>query len=146
MPSLINPLLLQLANKKPKQHSPIEKGFTLAELMIVVVIVGILSSIALPSFLNQQNKAKAACAETHVSGFAKEQQVHFAERGTFANNLAALGYADDFKPSDCNGNYAITLDQSKVQADPIDAANGLCVTALLGDGSYAMKETKGACT
>merc|ERR1712224_1087498 len=40
-------------------RSLLEKGFTLVELMIVIVIVGVLSAVALPNFLNQTSKAKA---------------------------------------------------------------------------------------
>ena len=64
-----------LVVNKPRQRSLLQKGFTLVELMIV----GILSAIALPNFLNQQSKAKAVCAETQVSALAKEQQIFFAE-------------------------------------------------------------------
>ena len=146
MSSLTNSRLLMLVANKPRQRSLLQKGFTLVELMIVVVIVGILSAIALPNFLNQQNKAKAACAKTQVSGFAKEQQVHFAEKSSFADTFQTLGYASDFTPSDCNGTYTITLNSTQIQADPTDATNGLCVTAKLENGSYTMDETKGACT
>ena len=48
-----------LVASKPRQRSLLQKGLTLVELMIVVVIVGILSAIALPNFLKQQSKAKA---------------------------------------------------------------------------------------
>jgi prepilin-type N-terminal cleavage/methylation domain-containing protein len=42
-----------ILNKKQE-----EQGFTLIELLVVIIIIGILSAIALPSFLNQANKAK----------------------------------------------------------------------------------------
>ena len=64
---------LQLARLNHKKgRNLIEKGFTLVELMIVIVIVGILSSVALPSFLSQAGKAKITEAETLASGYVKE--------------------------------------------------------------------------
>ena len=147
MSSLTNPLLLQLATNKPKQHSQLEKGFTLVELMIVVVIVGILSSIALPSFLNQQNKAKATCAETQVSALAKEQQVFFAENSAFATAIGTgTGELDTTTPATCNGYSAVTLSATQVQAAPT-TTSGFCVTATLNDttGSYTLAKAKGSC-
>ena len=58
MTTLNSRLQLAMLNRK-KGRNLLEKGFTLVELMIVIVIVGILSGVALPNFLNQANKAKA---------------------------------------------------------------------------------------
>ena len=57
-PALRSRLQLALLNSRHKQKSLHQKGFTLVELMIVIVIVGILSAVALPNFLNQTSKAK----------------------------------------------------------------------------------------
>ena len=58
MTTLNRRLQLAILNRK-KGRNALEKGFTLVELMIVIVIVGILSAVALPNFLNQTSKAKA---------------------------------------------------------------------------------------
>ena len=57
MTTLNSRLQLAMLNRK-KGRNVLEKGFTLVELMIVIVIVGILSAVALPNFLNQTSKAK----------------------------------------------------------------------------------------
>ena len=85
---------LLLARQKQKNGS---EGFTLVELMIVIVIVGILSAIALPNFLNQTKKAAATEAKQQVSSIFKQAHTYVLEKGS-------LGTVD----SDCS-DYAGTL-------------------------------------
>lgn len=57
--SILNQRLKLALLRRQKRASAFQQGFTLVELMIVIVIVGILSAVALPNFLNQTSKAKA---------------------------------------------------------------------------------------
>ena len=59
MTSLNPSLRLALLQKAKGKKNILQKGFTLVELMVVIVIVGILSAVALPNFLSQTSKAQA---------------------------------------------------------------------------------------
>ncbi|MBN3926057.1 type IV pilin-like G/H family protein [Nostoc sp. NMS4] len=67
------------------------EGFTLIELLVVIIIIGILSAIALPSFLNQANKAKQSEAKTYTGSMNRAQQAYYLENTTFTTVISALG-------------------------------------------------------
>jgi type IV pilus assembly protein PilA len=79
-------LVNHLLNKKNA-----EKGFTLIELLVVIIIIGILAAIALPSFLNQANKARQSEAKTYTGSMNRSQQAYYLEKSTFATQIDILG-------------------------------------------------------
>jgi len=72
-------------------HKQQDEGFTLLELLVVIIIIGILCAIALPSFLNQANKAKQSEAKTYVSALNRGQQAYYLENNRFANSVPEVG-------------------------------------------------------
>lgn len=66
-------------------------GFTLLELLIVVIILGILAAIAVPNLLNQVGKARETEARTLIAAMNHAQQGYFMEKAVFANNGTLLG-------------------------------------------------------
>jgi prepilin-type N-terminal cleavage/methylation domain-containing protein len=68
-----------------------EEGFTLIELLVVIIIIGILSAIALPSFLNQANKAKQSEGKQYISSINKGQQAYYVENAVFGTSVDQLG-------------------------------------------------------
>ncbi|MEG4633388.1 type IV pilin-like G/H family protein [Microcoleus sp. AR_TQ3_B6] len=77
---------LQHINKRRQ-----DQGFTLIELLVVIIIIGILSAIALPSFLSQANKAKQTEAKQYISSVNKGLQAYYAENSVFTDNVSDLG-------------------------------------------------------
>jgi type IV pilus assembly protein PilE len=59
------------------------KGFTLIELMIVVVIIGIFSAIAYPSYTEHVNKARRAEAQTALLQGAQELEKYYSANGRY---------------------------------------------------------------
>ena len=95
-------LLQHMVRKKENQ------GFTLIELLVVIIIIGILAAIALPSFLNQANKAKQAEARTNVGSMNRAQQAYYLEKNEFAeqSNFGNLGLG--IKTETTNYKYSIS--------------------------------------
>jgi len=96
MTSLNSRLQLALINRK-KGRNLLEKGFTLVELMIVIVIVGILSAVALPNFLNQTEKAKATEAKTKISSYLKQGHAEWQEAGKVGDTETEADADEDGK-------------------------------------------------
>ncbi|NHC34801.1 type IV pilin-like G/H family protein [Scytonema millei] len=74
-------LFLKISNKQ-------NSGFTLIELLVVIIIIGILSAIALPSFLNQTVKARQSEAKNNIGAMNRSQQAYYFENQEFAEDTA----------------------------------------------------------
>lgn len=71
------------------------KGFSLIELMIAVVIIGVLAAIAIPNYQKYQRKARQAEAKSTLAAMYTSAKSFQAEYGGVANDLGAIGYAPE---------------------------------------------------
>lgn len=72
--------------------APPRRGFTLIELLIVVVIIGILASIAIPKFANTKDRANQTAMKSDLRNLATAMEVYFSDNNsTYAPDIAALG-------------------------------------------------------
>jgi prepilin-type N-terminal cleavage/methylation domain-containing protein len=71
-----------------RQH--IGKGFTLVELAVVIVIVGVLATFGVPRFLKSVERSKATEAFAYLSAVREAQERYHAREGTYADDAARL--------------------------------------------------------
>ncbi len=79
-----------------------QAGFSLTELMIVVVIVGVLAAIGMPAYNDYARATKRTDATQALTRMAQLQERFFTDNNRYAPNANALGYQN---PVETNGGY-----------------------------------------
>jgi prepilin-type N-terminal cleavage/methylation domain-containing protein len=82
-------MLMQMFHKRGK------RGFTLVELLIVVAIIGVLSTIGVPTFRRMIQKSKKSEAKVNLGGVYTTESAFYAEYNYYGNNLTRMGFEID---------------------------------------------------
>lgn len=93
--------------KLRQRMSQEESGFTLVELLVVMLILGILAAIAIPAFLNQREKANDADAKADVNTAMQAMETYQTDNaGSYLNATDAI--LKGIEPALNNANLAVT--------------------------------------
>lgn len=101
------------------------KGFTLVELLIVVVIIGILVAVAIPKFSETKGKAYASSLKSDLKNLATQQELYYYQNRQYAGTLAlanmtsSIGVVLSITEASATGWSATTTHPS---ADPLVCA------------------------
>src|SRR5947199_10332220 len=118
--------------RKMRARAANEKGFTLIELPVVILIIGILAAIAIPSFLNQKGKANDANAKAVVRTAQTAEETYFTDNQTYATTASALGVIE-------------TTLVPAIAATPVTVPHSLTVNSASATG-YDVSVVSGAST
>ncbi len=113
-------------------------GYTLAEILIVLAIIGILISMAVPMYMSQVSKAKTLEAQTHLNFVLQLEKSYYYVHSKYSESLSDIGYEPGKLVSeDGTANYKIEISSASSKGF---VARATSVTDFDSDGAFNVWE------
>lgn len=116
------------------------KAYTLTEILVVLVIIGILVLLALPNLLPLITKAKSTEAKVQLEHLSTLQKTFFYEKSKYSSDLTEIGFIQEkltTEGKDGRANYKIEIVKATNNAF---LARATAVTDFDGDGTFNVWE------
>jgi type IV pilus assembly protein PilE len=116
------------------------KAYTLTEILVVLVIIGILVLLALPNLMPLITKAKTTEAKMQLEHAHQMEKAYFYEHSKYSNNLAEIGFTQEkltTDGSDGKANYRLEVVSSTATNFVVRAT---AVVDFDGDGTFNVWE------
>ncbi len=131
-------LLYNLRKKRLQTKSRKIKAFTLQELLVVLVIIGILVLIALPNLLPLISRAKSTEAKMQLTHLHNLEKNHFYMYSKYSDDFEVVGFEQEkLVTEDGNANYRIEIIEATANSFK---ARATAVADFDGDGTFNVWE------
>ena len=108
-----------------------DAGFSMIELLVVIIIIGILAAVAIPVFLQQRKKGYDAAIKSDLVAAATAEETYLTDFNTYTDSTANLATSETFKFSAAgdytNNTQALTIVSNTNQ--------GYCITGVAASGN-----------
>lgn len=117
-----------------------QDGFSLIELLIVIAIIGILATVAYPSYQESMRKSNRTDGQSALLEAISRMERYFYTNNTYTNDLTELGYSAASNVTTQDGHYEISVSSATTSCPLVScvALEAKAVRSQVADGNLTL--------